>query len=71
MAELCEKVEDFSDTECNIVILMDEMKVQESLVWDKLTGQLIGIVNLGDIYLSYAALQKVDKFPSHVLVFLI
>ena len=30
------------------MILMDEMKIQESLVWDKQTGYLIGFVDLGD-----------------------
>ena len=30
------------------MILMDEMKIQESLVWDKHTGELIGFVDLGD-----------------------
>ena len=71
ITELCEKVKDFSEAEKNIVILMDEMKIQENLVWDKHTGELIGFVNLGDIDLNYAALQKVDKVASHVLVFLI
>ena len=28
---------------------MDEMKIQENLVWDKHTGELIGYVDLGDI----------------------
>ena len=27
---------------------MDEMKIQEDLIWDKHTGDLIGYVNLGD-----------------------
>ena len=71
ITELCTKVKDFSEVEKNIVILMDEMKIQENLVWDKHTGELIGFVNLGDIDLNYAALQKVDKVASHVLVFLI
>ncbi len=71
ITELCEKVKDFSEAEKYIVILMDEMKIQENLVWDKHTGELIGFVNLGDIDLNYAALQKVDKVASHVLVFLI
>eukprot|EP00794_Sanderia_malayensis_P002815 gene2815-3251_t len=71
ITELCEKVKNFSEAEKNIVILMDEMKIQENLVWDKHTGELIGFVNLGDIHLNYAALQKVDKVATHVLVFLI
>ena len=32
-----------------IVLMFDEMKVKEDLVYDKRTGELIGFVNLGDI----------------------
>lgn len=39
------------------------MKIQENLVWDKHTGELIG--------LNYATLQKVDELATHVLVFLV
>ena len=35
------------------VLLMDEMKVQENLVWEKHTGELIGYVDLGDINANY------------------
>ena len=27
---------------------MDEMKIQENLVWNKHTGDLIGFIDLGD-----------------------
>ena len=50
---------------------MDEMKIQEDLVWDKHTGDLIGYVNLGDSQLNYATLKKSDDIASHVLVFLL
>ena len=50
---------------------MDEMKIQENLVRDKHTGELIGYVDLGDIDLNYAKLLKVITVASHVLVFLI
>lgn len=54
-----------------MVILFDEMKIQESLVWSKHTGKLIGFVNLGDANLSYATLDKTNTIVSHDLVFLI
>ena len=41
------------------------------LVWDKHSGELIGFVDLGDIYTNYATLKSVEKLASHVLVFLI
>ena len=50
---------------------MDEMKVQENLVWDKHTGDLIGFVDLGDPHLNYATLEKHDEVASHILVFLV
>ena len=51
--------------------LLDEMKIQEDLVWDKHTGDLIGYVDLGNTELNYAALKNPDEFASHVLVFLV
>ena len=69
--ELKHKVKDFSDAEKFIVLLFDEMKIQENLVWDKHSGELIGYVDLGDPSLNYATLEKVDEIASHVLVFMI
>ena len=48
IAELTRTVENFSEQEKYCVLLMDEMKILEDLVWDKHTGDLIGYVNLGD-----------------------
>ena len=69
MRELRHKVKYFSDKGKFVVLLMDEMKIQENLVWDKHNGELIGYVDLGDI--NYAAMSKVTTVASHVLVFLI
>ena len=49
---------------------MDEMKVQEILVWDKHTGDPIVIVDLGVPDLNYATLQRIGEVASHLLVFL-
>ena len=65
------KIKDFSDTEPFMVILFDEMKIQENLVWSKHTGDLIGFVDLGDVNLNYATLQETNAIASHVLVFLL
>ena len=56
--ELKNKIKNFSDNEKFFVILMDEMKIQSNLVWDKHTGELIGYVDLGDTELNYATLEK-------------
>ena len=52
--ELSCVVKHFTNQEKYVVILMDEMKIQEDLVWDKHTGDLIGYVDLGNTELNYA-----------------
>lgn len=47
MEDLKKRVDNFSNAEKFIGILLDEMKIQEDLVWDKNTGELIGFVDLG------------------------
>jgi len=69
--ELLIKTTNFSEAEKHIVLLLDEMKIQENLVWDKHTGELIGYVDLGDQQLNYATVKNVESIASHVLVFLI
>ena len=69
--ELCDIVSKFTTIEKYGILLMDEMKIQENLVWDKHTGDLIGFANLGDVDLNYATLKKSNDIASHVLVFLL
>ena len=69
--ELKNNVLNFSVQEKYIVLVFDEMKIQENLVWDKHSRELIGYVNLGDASVNFATLKQVDKLASHVLVFLI
>ena len=52
-------------------IIFDEMKIQEDLVWDKYSGELIGFVDLGDIHTNFATLDDVKELATHVLVFLV
>ena len=61
----------FSDIERYVCILLDEMKIQEDLVWDKHTGELIGFVDLGDTTINYATSSNVQELATHVLVYLI
>ena len=65
------KIKYFSDIERFMVILFDEMKILENLVWSKHTGDLIRFVDLGDVNLNYATLQETNVIASHVLVFLL
>ena len=71
ITDLAKKTADFSGLECYVTILFDEMKIQEDLVWDKYSGELIGFVDLGDININYATLKNVEKLATHVLVFLV
>ena len=69
--ELKEMVQEFSDQERYVTIVVDEMKVQEDLVWDKHSGDLIGYVDLGDEEINSATLKNSQTLASHVLVFLV
>ena len=69
--ELSVMVQHFSQQERFSVILIDEMKIQEDLVWNKHTGDLIGYVDLGDTQLNYATLKKSEEVTTHMLVFLV
>ena len=71
VAELRNKTKGFSEKEKFIVLLMDEMKIQKNLVWDKHSGELVGYVDLGDLELNYATLPKVNEIATYIMVFLI
>lgn len=47
------------------------MKIMSNLVFDKVTGELIGYVDLGDPDIKFATLDKADEIASHSLVFFI
>ena len=65
--ELTELTSDYFDVQRYVVISFDEMKIQSGLVWDKVTGELIGYVDLGDPDTNFAVFEKVE-LASHVLV---
>ncbi len=71
VTELQSKTSNFTACERYIIISFDEMKIQEDLVWDKNSGELIGFIDLGDAEINYATLDKSNKLATHVLVFLI
>ena len=50
---------------------MDEMKIQENLVWDKHSDKLIGYVDLRDVNLDHATQSNVEEIVTHILVLLI
>ena len=64
--ELAKKAVSFSETERYVPILFHEMKIQENIVWDKHSEELIEFVDLGDINIIYATLENIQKLATHV-----
>ena len=56
--ELKSFTESYFDVKRYVVLLFDERKVQSNLVFDKVTGELIGFTVLGDQTLNRAVLDK-------------
>ena len=54
-----------------VVVVMDEMKIQSNLVFDKHSGDLIGFFDLGDPMTNYASLGDEDIMATHALTFLL
>ena len=71
VTELKNITEQYFDMQRYVIILFDEMKVSANLVFDKVTGELIGFTDLGDPELNFAVLEEVDDVATHALAFLI
>ncbi|CAB3980934.1 Hypothetical predicted protein [Paramuricea clavata] len=51
--------------------VVDEMKIQSNLVFDKVSGELIGFIDLGDPMTNFANLTDEDPIGTHALAFLV
>ena len=69
--ELKKKVSAFSEVQRYIVLVMDEMKIQSGLVFDKHSGNLVGFTDLGDPMTNFACLVEEDVVATHALAFLV
>ena len=69
--ELKSLTNSYFDVQRYVVLLFDEMKVQSNLVLDKVTGELIGFTDLGDLELNFAVLDKADEIATHALAFIL
>ena len=69
--ELKEKPSKFSEIQKYMAVIMDEMKIQENLVFDKTSGELIGFIDLGDPLTTFANTDEETTIASHALVFLV
>ena len=54
---LQEKSQTFSDVQRYVALVMDEMKIQSNLVFDKFSCDLIGFIDLGNPMTNYAYLE--------------
>ncbi len=61
----------YNDCQRYVLILLDKMKIQGNLIWDKHSGELIGYVDLGDPDINFATLEKLDDLASHALMFMV
>ena len=52
-------------------VIMDEMKIQENLVFDKTSGDLIDFIDLGDPLTTFTNVDKDTPVASHALAFLV
>lgn len=68
---LRDKISSFSNVQRYVALVMDEMKIQSKLVFDKISGELIGFIDLGDPMTNYANLDQEDTIASHALAFLV
>ncbi len=69
--ELRRKVSSFTEVQRYIVLVMDEMKIQSGLVFDKHSGNLVGFIDLGDPMTNFACLKDEDTLATHALAFLV
>ena len=67
---LREKTKQFTDLQRYIVLVMDEMKIQSNLVFDKVSGDLVGFVDLGDPTTNEAFAEE-ECVATHALAFLV
>ena len=65
------KTSSLSGIQRYMVVVIDEMKIQANLVFDKYSGDLIGFVDLGDPMTNYASLGEEDVIATHALAFLV
>ena len=71
--ELMEKTSEFCGIQkyVAVLVIMEEMKIQENLVFDKTSGELIGFIDLGDPLTPFANVDEVVPVASHALAFLV
>ena len=65
------KTSSFTPVQRLVAVVMGEMKIQSNLVFDKVSGDLIGFIDLGDPMTNFANLGDEDPIASRALAFLV
>ena len=68
---LRKKSASFTGNQRYVVLVMDEMKIQSDLVFDKNSGDLVGFMDLGDPMTNFACPDDKDIIATHALAFLV
>ena len=53
----------------DLLLLFDEMKIKENLIFDKHTWSLIGFIDLGDTDINSLNFEKKEDLAAHALVY--
>ena len=67
--ELCKTTETVQSFQRFVVLSFDEMKIQQNLVFDKHSEELIGYVDLGDPEKNFSTFDNEDDLETHVMVY--
>ena len=60
MDALQKKTASFTGNQRYVVVVMDKMKIQSNLVFDKNSSDLVGFMELGDPMTNFACLDEKD-----------
>ena len=70
IADLKTVTNNYFDVQRYVVLLFDEMKIKSNLVFDKLTGEVKGYLDLGCVETNFSTLgNEYDDLSTHALVF--
>ena len=70
IADLKTVTNNYFDVDRYVVLLFDEMKIKSNLVFDKLTGEVNGYLDLGCVETDFSTLgNEHDDLSTHALVF--
>ena len=67
--ELWKTTETLKSFQRFVVLIFDEMKIQQSVVFDKHSGELIEYVDLGDPEKNFSTFDNEDDLATHVTVY--